>query len=71
MHLVIWSGAAISALGLVGIVWSLLAVMRARRTLTDDEALRARMTRILPVNLGAFLLSFLGLMVVVVGVILR
>lgn len=71
MHFVIWSGAAISTAGLFGIVWSVLAVMRARRTLTDDEALRARMTRIMPVNLAAFLLSLLGLMAVAVGVMLR
>jgi hypothetical protein len=36
----------------------------------DDAALRARLNRVLPVNVGALLLSMLGLMSVVVGVIL-
>ena len=70
MDIVIWIGAALSLLGLAGIVWSLLAVMRARRAGLDDDALRARLSRILPVNLAALLLSVLGLMTVVVGVIL-
>ncbi len=70
MEPLIWIGAAISLAGLAGIVWSLFAVMRARRRLTDDAVLRARMREVLTVNLGALLLSVLGLMTIVVGVVL-
>lgn len=70
MDWLIWGGAALSVLGIAGILASMLKVQRARREDLDDEALRARIRSILPLNLGAFLLSVLGLMAVVVGVIL-
>lgn len=70
MELLVWSGAALSIVGLCGIVWSIVAVVRARKSGLDDEALRARMARILPVNLAALFVSMIGLMMVLVGVIL-
>jgi hypothetical protein len=70
MAWVIWGGAAVTLAGFAGIVWSIVAVVRARRAGLDDAALRARLNSILPVNVGALLLSILGLMLVVVGVIL-
>jgi len=70
MDILVWSGAAISIIGLFGIVWSIVAVARARKAGLDDEALRARLSRILPVNLGALFLSVIGLLMVTVGVIL-
>ncbi len=70
MEYLIWSGAAISCLGLFGIIWSIVAVARARRAGLSDEDLRARLSRVLPVNLGALFLSVIGLMVVVVAIIL-
>lgn len=70
MEILVLAGAAISLVGLAGIVWSLLAVMRARRSIKDDAALRARIREILPVNLGALLFSVLGLMAIVIGLIL-
>lgn len=71
MAWLIWTGAAISALGLCGILWSIFAVIRIRRAGLSDEDQKARMTRVLPVNLGALLLSTLGLMAVVIGIILQ
>lgn len=70
MSLLIGLGTGISIIGLVGIVLSLLKVRRAKREATDDAELRARIQAVLPLNLGAFLLSVLGLMCVVVGVLL-
>lgn len=70
MEWLVWGGAAVTLAGFAGIVWSILAVVRARRAGLDDAALRARLNSILPVNIGALLLSMLGLMGVVVGVIL-
>jgi hypothetical protein len=70
MEWLVWIGAVITLLGFAGIVWSIIAVVRARRVGLDDAALRARLNRVLPVNVGALLLSMLGLMCVVVGVIL-
>ncbi len=70
MEALVWIGAAVSLVGLGGIVWCIVAAMRARRAGLPDEALRARLQRVVVVNLGALLLSALGLMMVVVGVIL-
>ena len=70
MEWLIWGGAAVTLSGFGGIVYSILAVVRARRVGLPDDALRARMQKVLPVNIGALLLSMLGLMAVIVGVIL-
>ncbi len=68
--LIVWAGAALSVLGLVGLIWSIIRVARARRTVTDDEALRAEIQKALPINLGALFLSVIGLMMVMVGIFL-
>lgn len=70
MEIVVWSGAALSAIGIVGIVYSIIAVTRAKRANLTDEELRARIARILPVNLGALFVSMIGLMTVIIGVML-
>ncbi|AKS45750.1 hypothetical protein SAMN05444287_0848 [Octadecabacter temperatus] len=70
MDLLISIGAVISVIGLVGIILSILKVRRAKREATNDEELRAKVQAVLPLNLGSFLLSVIGLMCVVVGVIL-
>ena len=70
MGILVWIGAAVSALGLAGIVYSIVAVARARKAGLADEALRARVARVLPVNLGSLFLSVIGLMMVIVGVAL-
>lgn len=70
MEIVVWVGAALSALGLIGIFYSIAAVRRAKKANLPDEELRERMTKILPINLGALFVSVIGLMAVIVGVIL-
>lgn len=69
-EILVWIGAAISITGLIGLVWCILRVLRARKQNLDDEALRAVVQSVLPYNLGALLFSMLGLMLVVVGVLL-
>lgn len=70
MDIVIWIGAALSLLGLCGIIYSIFAVSRAKRSGLDDEALRKRISFILPINLGALFISMIGLMAVIIGVLL-
>ena len=70
MDILIWIGAAVTLLGFVGVVWSIVLVMRARRAGLDDAGMRQRLQTALPVNVGALLLSMLGLMLVVVGIVL-
>ncbi|MDF1854894.1 hypothetical protein [Pseudooceanicola sp.] len=70
MDILIWAGALVSLLGLLGLFWSILKVQRARRAKLSDEELRAAVQKALPLNLGALFLSVIGLMMVIVGIFL-
>ena len=66
----IWAGASLSLLGLVGLVWCIIMVWRARRAKLPDDEMRAVMARVLPRNMGALFISVIGLMLVIVGIFL-
>lgn len=70
MQSLIWIGAAVSVLGLVGIIYCIVAAARLRGQKLDDDALREGLRRLIPVNLAALLGSTLGLMLVIVGIFL-
>jgi hypothetical protein len=70
MDMLIWAGTAVTALGLAGLVWCIVTVARARRAGLGEAALKARLQRVIALNLGALMISALGLMMVVVGVML-
>src|SRR6056297_1727313 len=70
MEILIWLGAALSLGGLVGLVWCIVTVWKARRAGQSDTDLRATIQRVVPLNTGALFLSVLGLMMVVVGIML-
>lgn len=66
----IWGGAALSVIGLVGLIWCIIKVWRARAARLDDADMRAVMARVLPLNLAALFVSVIGLMLVIVGIFL-
>lgn len=70
MELLIWIGTAISAIGLAGLVWCIVAIFRAKRAHLPEEEMRQKLRRAVNVNLAAFMLSVLGLIVIVFGVLL-
>lgn len=70
MEILIWSGATVSALGLLGLVWCIVRVARARKSGLSDEALRAEIQKVVPLNLAALFVSVIGLMMVIVGIFL-
>lgn len=70
MEILIWAGAAVSVLGLIGLGWSIYKVTAARRAGLKDEELRAAVQAALPINLGALFLSVIGLMMVILGIFL-
>ena len=63
-------GILFTLLGLIGIGLFIRGVLRVRKSGLDDADMRVALQRLVPLNLGAFLLSALGLMLVVTGVIL-
>lgn len=67
---IIWTGAALTLIGLGALIWCIWTVSRARRSGLDDAALRERMRGVLAVNMGALAASTIGLMMVVIGIIL-
>ncbi|MCR9148098.1 MAG: hypothetical protein NXH74_13000 [Rhodobacteraceae bacterium] len=71
MEILIWSGAAITLIGLGLLVWCILRVARARKSGLDEETMRAELRRVVPMNTGALFLSVIGLMLVVLGITLR
>jgi hypothetical protein len=70
MEILVYAGAALALLGLAGLVWCIVGVMRDRRAGLEDDELRARLQKAVALNLGALLVSAMGLMMVIVGVVL-
>ena len=71
MDWLIWSGAAVSVAGIAGLMWCVIGVMRARRRMAEDpEALRAAMQRAVVLNMVALMVSAVGLMMVIAGIVL-
>jgi heme/copper-type cytochrome/quinol oxidase subunit 2 len=66
--MLIWMGTALTILGMMGIVISVTMVFRAKRAKLDDAAMRARISKVVPVNMGALFVSMIGLMMVVIGI---
>lgn len=66
----IWGGAALSVTGLGGLIWCIVRVWRARRAGLSDEELRVTVRKVVPLNMGALMLSVLGLMTVILGIFL-
>ena len=70
MEILVWAGAAVTLLGVGGLVWCIVAVTRARRAGLEDDALKARLQKVVALNLGALFVSAIGLMMVIIGIFL-
>ncbi len=70
MGYLIWAGAALALLGVVGLVACGMAAIAARRAAASDAELRDRLARLIPLNFGALALSVLGLLVLGVALML-
>ena len=68
--ILIWGGASLSLAGLIGLVWCIIFVAKARRANLTDDALKEKLQKALPINLGALFLSVIGLMLVILGIFL-
>ena len=70
MNVLIWGGAAISLVGLTGLLVCIHRVRKAKKATQSEEELRYAVKQVLPLNLGSLFVSALGLMAVVVGILL-
>lgn len=70
MEWLVWAGAAVALAGVAGLVWCIAAVARARREGLAEDALRARLQRVIAMNLAALFVSAIGLMMVIAGIML-
>ncbi|CTQ48812.1 hypothetical protein [Jannaschia donghaensis] len=70
MTALIWGGAALTILGLTGLVICIVVAARARASGLEGAAMEARLRKLVALNLGALAISALGLMSVVLGVLL-
>ena len=66
----IWTGAAVSLLGLAGLIYCILIAARAKREGLKGEDMHLRLKGIVALNMGALFVSTIGLMMVVVGIFL-
>ena len=70
MDILIWLGAALSLMGLGGLVYCIVRVARARKAGLSDEDLREEVKKVVPLNMGALFVSVMGLMLVILGIFL-
>jgi len=70
MLILIWGGAAVSLIGLIGLLLSMYKVASAKKNIASDEELRVSIQAAMPLNLASLFLSVLGLMSVTIGVLL-
>ena len=70
MEYLIWTGAVVSLLGMFGIFYCIYLALKAKRANLSDDEMKARLQRVVLLNMAALLFSMVGLMMVVAGIIL-
>ncbi len=70
MDALIWIGAIFALLGVAGLGWCILIAVKARREGLDDDAMKARLQKVVAMNLAALAVSSIGLMMVILGIFL-
>lgn len=70
MQALVWAGVAVTLAGLAGLIWCIVLARRAKREGGSDAEMRAKLQRVVLINLGAMGLSALGLALVVFGLVL-
>ncbi len=69
MELMVWGGAVLSLLGVIGLIRCILIALRARREGLEGEEMHARLQGVVALNMAALFVSAIGLMLVIIGVL--
>ena len=70
MLILIWGGALLSLFGLIGLLFSMYKVAKAKKNNTSDQELRDSIKAAMPLNLASLFVSVFGLMSVIIGVLM-
>ena len=70
MLILICGGALLSLFGLIGLLFSMYKVAKAKKNNTSDQELRDSIKAAMPLNLASLFVSVLGLMSVIIGVLM-
>ena len=70
MELLIWIGSILSIFGLVGLLWCIKTVLKAKKLAKSDDELRSSLQKAVPLNMASLFLSAIGLMLVILGIML-
>jgi Co/Zn/Cd efflux system component len=70
MDWLIWPGAGVALLGVIGLVVCVVSAVRLRKSGLDDVQMKARLQRLVALNLASVAISAIGLMMVVMGILL-
>ena len=70
MEILIYIGSVVAFLGLLGLGYCIWLAISAKRAGLPDQEMKARLQRIVALNMAALGLSALGLMMVVIGIAL-
>ncbi len=70
MDALIWGGVALTLAGVALLGYCILAALKAKKAGGTDEDIRARLQKIVALNLVALLISAMGLGAVTIGIIL-
>ncbi|WP_417263911.1 hypothetical protein [Celeribacter sp.] len=70
MDALIWGGVALTLAGVALLGYCILAALKAKKAGGTDEEIRARLQKVVALNLVALLISAMGLGAVTIGIIL-
>jgi len=70
VEILIYIGSVVAFLGLLGLGYCIWLAISAKRAGLPDQEMKARLQRIVALNMAALGLSALGLMMVVIGIAL-
>ena len=70
MDFLILLGTIVTLIGLCILIWCIFKVNKARKNITDDNEMRDKLKSMAAINMLALFLSFIGLMIVIFGIIL-
>ena len=70
MDFLIPIGTIVTLLGLAILIWCILRVAQARKTIKNDVEMREKLQKMATMNMLALFLSFIGLAIVIFGVVL-